>query len=265
MISFFLSLPFFLSALSKSLDSGFFMRQIQRLGFLPNSVSGFASVIILALLWGLASGLAFGYCYDLIVPLAHGFLVVATLITVLQAWKQNRPSCGCYGPGIIVPPSISIAINTIVMIGLTSLHSSTCTHDSLRTIFVFMLAGIILGRFSQRSPLIDFSPVAIGNTWNTKAKHEWHVVAFLSQECEVCRRWEPVLHALHKHYPVHVLTTACPEDGIPCSLWTRKKMLTYVEAFPLIMLVHNNVIAKKWSSPPPPNLLEQIRKAHYAT
>ena len=265
MISFFLALPFLLSALSKSLDSGFFVRQIQRLGFLPNSVSGLASVLILAVIWGITACLMLGHCYELIVPLAQGFLFFAALITALQAWKQNRPSCGCYGPGLIVPPSISITINVVVIFGLTTLGPSTCTHDSLRTTIIFVLAGIILGRFSQKSPLIDFSPIAVGNVWKTKTSHEVQVVAFLSQECDVCHLWVPVLNALHKHHPVHILTTTCSSETTPCSSWTRKKMLTYVESFPTIMLLSNNIITKKWSSPPPQNLLEQIQKAHYAT
>ncbi|MAA80131.1 MAG: hypothetical protein CL916_12830 [Deltaproteobacteria bacterium] len=260
-----LALPFLLSALSKSLDSGFFVRQIQRLGFLPNSVSGLLGVFILATIWGITASLLFGYCYDLIVPLAQFFLLLATLITALQAWKQKRPSCGCYGPGLIVPPSISIIVNILIIIGLNTLDISTCTHNSLRTTIVFMLIGVVLGRFSQTSPLIDFSPTAIGKIWKTKSNHEWQIVAFLSQECDVCHLWNPVLNALHKHYPVQVFTTTCTSTDIPCSSWTRKKMLTYIEAFPIILLVHNNIITKKWNSPPPQNLLEQIQKVHYAT
>ena len=262
MISFFLAVPFCLSALSKSLDSGFFVRQIHRLGFVPNSVCGFASVVILAALWGISSSLLFGHCYGLTIPLAQAFLIFATVITALQAWKQNRPSCGCYGPGLIVPPSISIIVNLLVIIGLETLEASICTHESLRTITIAAIIGVVLGRFSQSTPLVDFSPIAIGKIWKTKENQEWQVLAFLSQECEVCLQWKPVLNALNKHYPVQIRTSSCTDSHLPCSSMDRKKMLTYVESFPTIILLHNHVIVKKWSSPPPQNLLEQIQKAH---
>ena len=264
MISLFLSLPFLLSALSKSLDSGYFLRHIQRLGFLPNSICGFVGVLLIATIWGISTSLIFGLCFGFIVPAAQIFLLFATLITVVEAWKQNRPSCGCYGPGLIVSPSISVIINIILLVGLSHLDTSTCTHSSLRIITICMIIGVVLGRFSQSSPLIDFSPTAIGKIWRTKTKYEWQVIAFLSQECDVCHLWKPVLNALDKHYPVHVLTTECSFENVPCSSWARKKMLSNIESFPTILLLHNNVITKKWSSPPPQNLLEQIQKAHYA-
>lgn len=264
MISVFLSLPFLLSAVSKSLDSGYFVRHIQRLGFLPNSVCGLISVLLLAILWGISTALMFGYCYGLIIPIAQVFLLLATLITAIESWKQKRPSCGCYGPGLAVSPSISIMINIIVIVGLSTLQNSTCTHTSLRTMLVCMLIGIVMGRLSQSSPLIDFSSIATGKKWSTKSDHEWQVVAFLSNECEVCHLWKPVLHALHKHYPVHIITADCTLEKVPCSSWTRKRILTHIESFPTLLLLHNNVITKKWSSTPPQNLLEQIQKLHYA-
>lgn len=265
MISILISIPFVLSALFKSLDSGFFIRQILRLGFIPSSVGGLFGVLILAMLWCIATSLFFGYCTGFIIPLAQLFLSFATLITILQAWKQKRPSCGCYGPGIIVPPSISILINMLLFFGLSTLPPSVCTHDSVRTLSIFVLVGVVLGRMSQSSPIIDFSPIALGKKWNTEEEHEWQVISFLSQECDVCHLWKPVLNALHKHHPVHIYTTTCDDNSVPCTSWSRKKILTSIESFPTIILLHNNTIIKKWTSPPPQNLLEQIQKAHYAT
>lgn len=267
MIAVLLSIPFFLSAISKSIDSGHFVRQVQRLGFLPSSVCGFLCVIILGLVWSIASSLFLGVCHGLILPFTQAFLCCAMLITVLQAWKQQRPSCGCYGPGITVPPAISIIIDLILLIGVHNLEPAPCTHESIRIILVMVIIGLFLGRTSLSSPIIDFSPIARGKKWVQPTKEEISIIAFLSIDCTTCAQWQPVLNALNKHHPVQIITSQCDEDRnkTPCIRWTRKQMLKYVESFPTIILLHHDTIQKKWDSSPPENLLEQIQQVHYSS
>ena len=266
MISVLLSLPFLLSAMSKSIDSGYFVRQVQRLGFLPNAVSGLLCVLILGILWGVAASLGSGRCTGLSIPIAQTFLVGAILITSLQTWKQNRPSCGCYGPGLVIPPLFSIIIDVALLFGLSDIDSSSCTHESLRSISIVVVVGLLMGRASLLSPIIDFSPLAKGKKSPYPTHKERSVIAFLSNECMVCTQWYPILYALNKHYPVHIISSECTQHtkDLPCQCSTRKTILTYVESFPTVVLLHHDTVQKKWSSSPPENLLEQIQKVHYS-
>jgi hypothetical protein len=268
MIPALIAIPFLLSSISKSIDSGFFVRQIYRLGFIPSSVASLSAVLILATLWLISGSFVLGTCQTFTIPIAQGFILLAIAITLLQWWQQRRPSCGCYGPGLPISPPISILIDVLIFVGLYTLPTSLCSHSALQPLAIFVLFGLIMGRFSLQKPLFDLSPTAIGRNWkHTSFPSSNGIVAFISPECEVCAEWIPVLYALGKHHSVHILSFSPPPDYPPHIQYqekTRRMILTQIEQFPTIISIQNGHIQKRWLGTPPENLLEQINPSHYA-
>ena len=261
-----LALPFLLSALTKSIDSGRFLRQILRLGGFPKSLSPILTTCTIAILWFISMALLFGSCLSLAVILIRVFLFIAIVATLVQWLQQQRPSCECYGPALPISPQMSIAIDIALLWGTSFLPLDVCTHTNMKEILPCVLFGIILARISSTKPILDLSKTGIGKKWTmTLSDTETMLVAFVSPECPICAQWLPILYALSKEHSIHIISTTKPEflpESIRFFPQDRKKILTDIEQFPLVLRIENNIIVKKWDEKPPQTILEEINTTH---
>ena len=261
MLSLLIGLPFLLSALSKSIDSGFFLRQLAKLR-LPTPITSLLAVLILSALWFICGSFLLSRCTSVAIPLANIFLSLAIPITIVQWFVLKRPSCGCYGPGLRVPPPISIGIDALLLVAIANIPSHTCNRDSLQIILVTVIVGIVLSRISQQSPILDLSPTALNKKWtHSSLGSEKTLVAFISPTCSTCAQWYPILMAVHRHIPVLILSSAELDDALaklPQDLVPRKKLLSWVESFPTILILENEKVQARWRGAPKPNMLSEI-------
>ena len=261
MISFLIGIPFLLSALSKSIDSGFFLRLLAKLR-LPTPITSLLAVLIISVLWFVWGGFALSQCTSITIPMAKIFLYLAIPITLVQWFVLKRPSCGCYGPGLRVPPAISIGIDVLLLIAISKLPFHSCTRESLQFLLVPVIIGIVLSRMSQKSPLLDLSPTAINKKWtHPSLGNDRTLVAFISPTCSTCSQWYPILLAVHRHLPVLVLSSAELEDSLaelPQEIVSRQRLLSWVESFPTILILEQEKIQVRWRGAPKPNMLSEI-------
>ena len=265
MLSILIALPFLLSAISKSIDSGFFLRQLARSTKFPQTILPVFALCVLGINWLLVAGFLTKNCSFVIIPIAVFYLLCATLVTIIQWIKTQKPSCGCYGPGIVVHPLLSISINILCLFGISLLEQNDCTVNHLQIDGVTVLAGLILARFSAFRPLIDLSPTAIDKIW-TQTPHyngKLHLVAFLSPNCDSCKEWLPVLITIHKKIPVHIIT-ADSFTGMPQSVHieksTKKIIFQKIELFPTVLAIKDRKILQRWLLSPSQNILEEIAR-----
>jgi len=261
MISFFIGIPFFLSAITKSIDTGHFLRQIGKLR-LPTPITSLIAICTLSTLWFLAGSLLFSRCTLIAIPIAKLFLFLAIPLTLIRWVLHKRPSCGCYGPGIRVPPLFSILIDSALLIGLSNLSTTTCTRDSLQILLIPIILGVVLSRMSQQKPLLDLSPTAIKKRWihHSFGKGKG-LIAIVSPKCSICSQWFPVLQAANRHIPVLVFSPEEVDGGFPKlsqTILPRKKLLSWVESFPTVLLIENEIIQARWHGVPKPNMLDHI-------
>ena len=261
MISFFIGIPFFLSAITKSIDAGHFLRQIGKLR-LPTPITSLIAVCVLSTLWFLAGSLLISRCTSIAIPLAKLFLFLAIPLTVIRWILHKRPSCGCYGPGIRVPPIYSIGIDTALLIGLSNLSATTCTRESLQFLLIPIILGVVLSRMSQQKPLLDLSPTAVKKRWTHHSfGKDKGLIAFVSPKCAVCAQWFPILQAANRKIPVLIVSTEEFEHAFPNlsqKILPRKKLLSWVESFPTVLLIENEIIEARWRGIPKSNMLDHI-------
>ena len=261
MIAFLVAIPFAISALTKSIDSGFFLRQIGRTTSLPQVLIPIVALIVLALNCFLVMALVLNNCGFITRPLGIGYLAIASVLSLTHWFAHKRPSCGCYGPALNVHPLLSISINVTCIALLCYLPNSTCTHQSLQYILIFMLLGVIIGRQSIHKPLIDLSVTAEGKTWTKGAKAPLQIVAFLSPQCSSCQTWISALNVLSKQHPVVVVSYSEINSLTPSIIrqhQSRRAILREIEYFPTILLIKKQLIVKRWVEKSPQNILEEM-------
>ena len=264
MIPVFIALPFALSALTKSIDCGFFLRQLGRSIPLPQPLIPIVALTVLAMNWFLVIALVLNTCIFFVRPIAIGYLSIASIFSLIYWIKYKRPSCGCYGPAVSVHPLLSITINMICINLILGLTSTACTHQSLQYIFITILIGVLLGRQSIHRPLIDLSATAVGKMWIKDDALPLNVIAYLSPKCTSCQSWLPALNIISKQQPVTVIS-ASPISGLSPSIiqqrQSRRAILKEIEYFPTVLVVKQQRIMQRWVEKSPQNILEEI--AHF--
>lgn len=261
-----IALPFLLSAITKSIDSGRFFRQISRISLFPKTFIPFITPFTIGIIWFVSTALILQSCLSLTRILIQGFLTIGILATLIQWIQQKRPSCECYGPALPVSPPMSITIDIAILWSTTHLVTDECTHTDIKKILMGVVFGVILARISSRKPILDLSKTGLGKRWTlTPSEKENFFVAFLSSECPICAEWLPILYACSKHHSVQIISATKPDflpDSIHFIQRDRKNILRDIEHFPLVLWVKEEVIIKKWEEKPPQNLLEQINTTH---
>ena len=264
MISFMVALPLLIAAISKSVDSGFFLRSLDRILPIPKILLPLCALVILGINWFLVSGLLFQNCSFFIRPLGFVFLGMATLITLIRWLIRPSHSCDCYGPGITVHPLLSVLINIACLVGLWFLPMTPCVLGDIQYNASLVMVGIILGRFSVDAPLWDLSATAPGKIWKEEAiPHSTHIVAYLSPSCASCTPWFPLLISAHRTIPVSIVGS---EEFVqlPETLFLLHKeneqIFQRIERFPTVLAIKDHRIVHRWRKSPPQNFLEEIAR-----
>ena len=207
MLSFLIAIPLLIASVTKSVDSGFFLRTLYRLLPIPKILLPIVVLFILATSWFVVAGLILQNCSFFIVPLGIAYLTIATFVTLIRWLLRPSHSCDCYGPGISVHPILSICINLACISALFFVPTTSCLAADLQYNGTLVIIGIILARLSTYTPIWDLSLTAPQKIWKDEAiSHKTHIVAYLSPSCDSCSRWLPILISAHRNIPLYIIS-----------------------------------------------------------
>ncbi|HUQ98873.1 MAG TPA: MauE/DoxX family redox-associated membrane protein [Gemmatimonadaceae bacterium] len=170
----------------------------------------------------LAAGFEVAWGTALILNVALSFLIPASILALVVfsavTWTGSRSGriedCGCYGGFISLTPAQSLAVNSVLVAILTAAWVAGVRGDlkMSNALAAAVTAGVVAAALTvanemheakHGSPLIDVSPIRVGNKWNdswsagaTAGLTGEFFVSFLGTNCPCCKSWVRVANAM---------------------------------------------------------------------
>ncbi len=261
---------FGLSGIAKAIDSARFVNHLKRFELFPEWTLPLGTLGLIGLEFSLSAMLLTFAAPYYAIQLSLALLLTFSLLAL---WGKNRKDihdCGCYGRVARFPIHMAIASNLVAILLLLAAFSSVELAPITKAELLVGLQAGALGVFvagrSARKPWIDFSPLKTGKTWppmhreSLPLPQEPTLFFFLSPTCKHCKKWIPKLH----HFSQPNATPKAQwllskrdesqsvelESNVVPTIVAPHVIDDLVGSFPVVVLIENGIIQKRWDSVP---------------
>ncbi len=272
-LSIFLGSFLVFTSLFKAFFSRLFVIHVRLLRILPDQPAALAALLLIELEAGLGVALILQVYPEVVVPLASGLVILATLVSWWGSYQRRIDHCGCYGAFLNLSIVQTTLINGLLILGLgyIRIHTSSQAYTEMNRILIIIgVIGVVhlMAKRSVRKPAFDLLKLTKNRSWNSglipvgdiDGKDQTTLYFFLNRNCPVCEKWRFRLREINKeqiHCRIHLLLPAdqrannedlagtAAVDLIQYSRPIVFRLLT--GRIPLAVLVERGKIIETWS------------------
>ncbi len=262
---------FLFSGGMKVLFSQPFIAHIRQYGILPDRLSPLVALIFIEIECGLGTALVLNTFPFETVSFSFVLITGLSILTFCGVKNGRVEACGCYGDFFQLNPKKSLALNLsflliLALIWLSLVDEQITEMWKIWTVISVILISGFLSKQSVKAPLIDFSKLKVGTSWNPawiedvpELQQGRHFIVFFNKHCSLCRKWILLLGEMHSITGAPEILGVVPggsdntEDfkqqhavdfsvaGITPAIFKQLTGLT-----PTGVLIENGIIKEKW-------------------
>jgi len=208
--TFLIGAVFLTSGAIKTFYSQPFIIHVQQFKLFSPKLGSLLAILFIQIECGLGIGLMMHVYPEYLVPFSISLLVLFTTLTIWGVKSKRVIDCGCFGNMIklSVPQSLISNLLFATVLLLTWFYPVKGYYtDFWKTgvMIITIFLSSVLSKNSIQSPLLNFSYLKKGKSWNpdwlpelkNQITQECCLIVFLKTGCSVCKEWLPLLDQLH--------------------------------------------------------------------